>query len=125
MVRNNVFCVFFLLIAKLSGDFYPTLVGTKVFFMFYAAIGVSLLAAALGYFSASVSQAIANSNDSAAKRFKKCGCSDKTVQWFVKQRIWIYIGGTYVLLLLLGAVLFGFAVPFQNPEYLNGMYFTC
>ncbi len=121
---SSVYFVFIALTTIGYGDYFPTLVGSKVFFMFYAAIGCSLLACSLGYLSASVSQFIENTEVRSADNLRKCRCPESFISRVVPIRLWLYIGGTYIFALLLGAVLFGYAVPFNNPEYLNGMYFT-
>lgn len=45
-------------------------------------------------------------------------------RFLLENRNWIAISCIYVFLLLIGGVLFGWAEPFPDPRYLNGVYFS-
>ena len=121
---NSVYFMFIALTTIGFGDFYPTTTGSKVFFIFHSAVGVAVIAASLGYFSASVVARLEADKDAVRKRWARMGCSVGVTKFYIKYRVWVYVATTYVLLLLLGGVLFGFGNPFNPSKYLNGVYFT-
>jgi hypothetical protein len=121
---NSIYFMFIALATIGFGDYYPSTSGGKVFFIFHSAIGVAVIAASLGYFASSVVTRLESEKEAATKRARKLGCSESVAKKYIKNRVWIYVAATYVFLLLIGGVLFGFGNPFNAPKYLNGVYFT-
>lgn len=54
----------------------------------------------------------------------KWGASKKLAKFIRDYRMWFFVLSLYIVLLLLGAVLFGWAEPFEPPKFLNGIYFS-
>ena len=106
------------------GDFSPSTTGGKVFFIFFAAIGIGVIGVALGLFAATIVGFLESTKDSTTRRMRKRGFSDQFISRFLKFRIFMWIFAVYVMLLLTGACLFGYGNPFPAPKFLNGLYFT-
>lgn len=106
------------------GDYYPTLTGTKVFTILYGLFGLVVMATTLGYFAAVFAEFLERSDREVVPRLRRCGIPERIATVYCRYRVTVWISATYIVLLVTGACLFGWAEPFDEPRFLNGLYFT-
>jgi hypothetical protein len=107
------------------GDLSPTTSGGRLFLVFFGGIGLLAVASALGYFISLVAVYIHTTEPVFIKRMKKWKCCKPGVIKFIYEyRVGLVLIFIYALLLIIGAVLFGWGEPFEPPKFINGLYFS-
>lgn len=96
-----------------------------MFCIFWGILSIAVVAAATGYFTASLVQRFEESEHMLIKFLARRGLSKRVVAVLVEYRNWVFVLCFYLFLLVSGAFLFGWAEPFPEPRFLNGLYCTC
>jgi len=109
------------------GDYVPTTVGSKIFFLIYAVLGIAVVAYSAAVCAQKILKIWIFAKIKILTKLNKGMKTKKNIVVQVENKKTLFAIITYFLLLILGAVVFGYINKDSNGDYwgfLNGLYFS-